>query len=70
MNRTIRIWMTFLLCLTLLLASLSACENPELQADDVTTEANAESLESSGITDSDETIKPSVTDSREWSERY
>ena len=65
MNRTNKVWMIFLLCLTLLLTSLCACEKPMQQE-----VANAELPESTEAADSDEPVKPDVTDNREWSKRY
>ena len=70
MNRTNKVWMIFLLCLTLLLTSLCACEKPMQQEVDTKSETNAEFPESTEAADSDEPVKPDVTDSREWSKRY
>lgn len=70
MNRTNKVWMIFLLCLTLLLTSLCACEKPMQQAVDKKSETNAEFPESTEFAESDEPVKPDVTDSREWSKRY
>jgi lipoprotein len=70
MNRTNKVWMIFLLCLTLLLTSLCACEKPMQQAVDTKSGTNAELPESTEAADSDEPVKPDVTDSREWSKRY
>lgn len=70
MNRTNKVWMIFLLCLTLLLTSLCACEKPMQQAVDTKSGTNAEFPESTEAADSDEPVKPDVTDSREWSKRY
>ena len=70
MNRTNKVWMIFLLCLTLLLISLCACEKPMQQAVDTKSGTNAEFPESTEAADSDEPVKPDVTDSREWSKRY
>lgn len=70
MNRTNKVWMIFLLCLTLLLTSLCACEKPMQQGVDKTSGTNAEFPESTEFVDSDEPVKPDVTDSREWSKRY
>lgn len=70
MNRTNKVWMIFLLCLTLLLTSLCACEKPMQQAVDTKSGTNAELPESTEAADSDEPVKPDVTDNREWSKRY
>lgn len=70
MNRTNKIWMIFLPCLTLLLTSLCACEKPMQQAVDKESGTNAEFPESTEAADSDEPVKPDVTDTREWSKRY
>lgn len=70
MNRTNKVWMIFLLCLTLLLTSLCACEKPMQQAVDTKSGTNAEFPESTEFADSDEPVKPDVADSREWSKRY
>lgn len=70
MNRTNKVWMIFLLCLTLLLTSLCACEKPMQQEVDTKSETNAEFPESTEFVDSDEPVKPDVTDKREWSKRY
>lgn len=70
MNRTNKVWMIFLLCLTLLLTSLCACEKPMQQGVDKESGTNAEFPESTEAADSDEPVKPDVTDSREWSKRY
>lgn len=70
MNRTNKVWMIFLLCLTLLLTSLCACEKPMQQAVDTKSGTNAEFPESTEFADSDELVKPDVTDTREWSKRY
>ncbi len=70
MNRTNKVWMIFLLCLTLLLTPLCACEKPMQQAVDTKSGTNAEFPESTEAADSDEPVKPDVTDNREWSKRY
>ena len=86
MNRTNKVWMIYLLCLTLLLTSLCACEKPVQQEVDKESGTNAElsesteaadsdepvkpDLESTEAADSDEPVQPDVTDNREWSKRY
>lgn len=70
MNRTNKKWMILLLCLTLLLTSLCACEKPMQQEVDKQSGTNAELPESTEVADSDEPVKPDVTDTREWSKRY
>ena len=70
MNRTNKKWMILLLCLTLLLTSLCACEKPMQQEVDKESGTNAELPESTEVADSDEPVKPDVTDTREWSKRY
>lgn len=70
MNRTNKVWMIFLLCLTLLLTSLCACEKPMQQEVDKKSGTSAELPESTEAADSDEPVKPDVTDNREWSKRY